>query len=277
MTCCAGFSARDTSSPAARCFERGDELTDDRQRHIGFEQRDPNLAGGGVDVGLRQAPLAAEAGKDRGQAVGEGIEHPTSLMGLTRTQCYDAVAGTIAAMSTPQPALPVAPARPPIAVVMGVSGTGKSTVGALLAQHLGWPMAEGDDFHSAANVAKMHAGQPLTDADRLPWLQAIADWIGLREAEGTGAVVTCSALKRSYRDLLRAGHPDVRFICLIGSAALLDARLITASATSCPRRCSAASSTPSSRWSRTSPAAGSTCPGHPSRSSGRRWRSSRRS
>jgi gluconokinase len=115
--------------------------------------------------------------------------------------------------------------RPLIAVVMGVSGTGKSTVGSLLAHELGWPMAEGDDFHSAANVAKMHAGHPLTDADRLPWLQAIAAWIGVREADGGGAVVTCSALKRSYRDLLRAGHPDVRFICLIASRELLESRL----------------------------------------------------
>jgi gluconokinase len=117
------------------------------------------------------------------------------------------------------------PARPLIAVVMGVSGTGKSTIAALLVKALGWPMAEGDDFHSAANVAKMHAGHPLTDADRLPWLQSISDWIGAREAEGSGGVVTCSALKRSYRDLLRAGHPDVRFICLVGSHDLLLSRL----------------------------------------------------
>ena len=108
---------------------------------------------------------------------------------------------------------------------MGVSGTGKSTVATLLAQHLGWPMAEGDDFHSAANVAKMHAGHPLTDADRLPWLHSIADWIGAREAAGSGGVVTCSSLKRSYRDLLRDGHPDVRFVCLVGSRELLESRL----------------------------------------------------
>jgi gluconokinase len=108
---------------------------------------------------------------------------------------------------------------------MGVSGTGKSTVGTALARDLGFPFAEGDDFHSAANVAKMSSGHPLTDEDRAPWLAAIADWIGERERAGTGGVVTCSALKRSYRDRLREGHPDVRFICLVGAHDVLLARL----------------------------------------------------
>jgi gluconokinase len=115
--------------------------------------------------------------------------------------------------------------RPVIAVVMGVSGTGKSTIAGLLAADLGWPSAEGDDFHSAANVAKMHAGHPLTDADRLPWLQAIAAWITTREAAGTGGIVTCSALKRSYRDLLRTGNSDVRFICLVAGHDTLQQRM----------------------------------------------------
>jgi gluconokinase len=115
---------------------------------------------------------------------------------------------------------------PVIAVIMGVSGTGKSTVAAELVRDLGWPFAEGDDFHPAANIAKMSAGQPLTDADRLPWLEVISGWIGEREAAGTGGIVTCSALKRSYRDLLRAGHRDVRFICLVGSHDLLHSRLV---------------------------------------------------
>jgi gluconokinase len=118
-----------------------------------------------------------------------------------------------------------APMKPAVLVVMGVSGTGKSTVGQALARDLGYPFAEGDDFHSAANVAKMHAGHPLTDEDRTPWLRSISDWIGEREQAGTGGVVTCSALKRSYRDELLAGHPDVRFICLVGDHELLLSRL----------------------------------------------------
>ena len=127
--------------------------------------------------------------------------------------------------SPPSLSPPPPPSVPLIAVVMGVSGTGKSTLGAALARDLGWPYAEGDDFHSAANVAKMHAGHPLTDEDRWPWLRAIAAWAGEREQARSGGVVTCSALRRSYRDLLRAGHPDVRFICLVGSREVLAARL----------------------------------------------------
>lgn len=96
-------------------------------------------------------------------------------------------------------------------VVMGVSGCGKTTVARGVAEQLGWPFAEGDDFHPVANVAKMHAGIPLDDDDRQPWLLALADWIGEREAAGESAVLTCSALKRRYRDLLRSGHPSVLF------------------------------------------------------------------
>jgi gluconokinase len=114
---------------------------------------------------------------------------------------------------------------PAVLVVTGVSGTGKTTVATALARELGYPFAEGDDFHCAANVAKLRAGHPLTDADRAPWLQAIAAWIGERERAGTGGVITCSALKRSYRDGLRSGHPDVRFICLVGPRDVLLARL----------------------------------------------------
>jgi gluconokinase len=100
-------------------------------------------------------------------------------------------------------------------VLMGVSGSGKSTVMGRMVERLGWASAEGDDFHPAANVAKMASGHPLTDEDRWPWLRALATWIGEREAAGENAVVTCSALRRAYRDLLRDGHPSVRFVHLV--------------------------------------------------------------
>jgi gluconokinase len=115
--------------------------------------------------------------------------------------------------------------QPVVVVVMGVSGTGKSTVAAVLAERLGWPFAEGDDFHPAGNVTKMRAGQPLTDADRWPWLASVATWIGERERAGTGGVVTCSALRRSYRDRLRGGHPQVQFLCLTAEPELIASRM----------------------------------------------------
>lgn len=110
-------------------------------------------------------------------------------------------------------------------VVMGVSGSGKTTVAKAAAERLGWVFAEGDDYHPAANVAKMRAGIPLTDDDRWPWLRLLAAWIGEREAAGDNAVLTCSALKRSYRDLLRAGHPSVRFVHVTVSPETLRHRL----------------------------------------------------
>lgn len=111
-------------------------------------------------------------------------------------------------------------------VVMGVSGVGKTTVARPLAERLGVPFAEADDFHSEANIAKMSAGTPLTDEDRRPWLEAIGGWLRERRASGEGGVVTCSALKRSYRDLLRAeaGGP-VFFLHLAGSAELVGERV----------------------------------------------------
>ncbi|MEZ7004672.1 gluconokinase [Streptomyces sp. AD55] len=112
---------------------------------------------------------------------------------------------------------------PHVVVVMGVAGTGKTTIGPLLADRLGVPYAEGDDFHPPANIAKMTAGTPLTDADRLPWLDAIGGWAHGRA--GLGGVVSSSALKRAYRDRLRAAAPDVVFVHLTGSRALIEERM----------------------------------------------------
>ncbi|MER6347505.1 gluconokinase [Streptomyces sp. NPDC001595] len=112
---------------------------------------------------------------------------------------------------------------PHVVVVMGVAGTGKTTIGPLLAARLGVPYAEGDDFHPPANIAKMSAGTPLTDEDRLPWLDAIGGWADGRA--GLGGVVSCSALKRSYRDRLRAAAPGLVFVHLAGDRALIEDRM----------------------------------------------------
>ncbi|MFD3314700.1 gluconokinase [Streptomyces sp. NPDC058656] len=112
---------------------------------------------------------------------------------------------------------------PHVVVVMGVAGTGKTTIGPLLAQRLGVPYAEGDDFHPEANIAKMTAGTPLTDEDRLPWLDAIGAWAHGRA--GLGGVVSSSALKRSYRDRLRSAAPGVVFVHLTGDRQLIEDRM----------------------------------------------------
>lgn len=112
-----------------------------------------------------------------------------------------------------------------IVVLGGVSGSGKSTVGSLLARRLGWDFEDGDALHPPANVAKMRMGIPLTDADRWPWLRALASWIDQRIAAGDPAVVACSALKRSYRDLLATGRPGVRIVLLTVDEQALAARL----------------------------------------------------
>lgn len=107
-----------------------------------------------------------------------------------------------------------------IVVMAGVSGSGKSTVGALLADTLGWAFADGDSFHSAVNVAKMASGIPLTDDDRRPWLRAIGAWMDERAMAGESGVMACSALKRAYRVLLLDGRPAARLVFLdIGHAA----------------------------------------------------------
>lgn len=109
-------------------------------------------------------------------------------------------------------------------IVMGVSGSGKSTIGALLAERLGWPFADADGFHPPENVAKMAAGTPLTDADRWPWLDAIAAHIDAARKAGQPVVVACSALRRAYRERLRAGHGDLLFLHLSGAPEVIAAR-----------------------------------------------------
>jgi carbohydrate kinase (thermoresistant glucokinase family) len=115
--------------------------------------------------------------------------------------------------------------KPVIAVVMGVSGSGKTTVSALLAAALGCQFQEGDDLHPCENVEKMHGGTPLTDADRLPWLQKIAEEIDGWRARGESGVLTCSALKRSYRDIIIGNRPDVVLVYLKGSYDLIGRRM----------------------------------------------------
>ncbi|RDH99388.1 gluconokinase/shikimate kinase [Curtobacterium sp. AG1037] len=110
-----------------------------------------------------------------------------------------------------------------VLVVMGVSGSGKSTVAAMVARRLGWDFAEGDEMHPQANVDKMQAGTPLTDEDRWPWLDVVAGWIRTHLDDGRPGVVTCSALKRSYRDVLRA--PGVVFVHVAGDGALIADRM----------------------------------------------------
>ena len=110
-------------------------------------------------------------------------------------------------------------------VVMGVSGVGKSTIAQGLATLLGWTMAEGDDFHSEANVAKMAAGHPLSDEDRWPWLASIGEWMSGQIAAGRPSVVACSALRRAYRDLLREGRPEVRFCHLVAPEEVVSDRV----------------------------------------------------
>jgi len=116
---------------------------------------------------------------------------------------------------------------PTVLIVMGVSGSGKSTIGTLLAMQLGWEFEDADWFHPAANVEKMHSGIPLTDEDRWPWLNAIADWIDKARVAGRHAVIACSALKRRYRDVLIGDRKDVRLVYLKGDEAVIARRFAT--------------------------------------------------
>jgi gluconokinase len=115
----------------------------------------------------------------------------------------------------------------PAIVVMGVSGSGKTTIGRALAQHLDWRFRDGDEFHGPANIDKMRAGEPLDDADRAPWLAAIARWMDACSRERVPAVVACSALKRRYRDFLREQRPQTRFLYLRVPRSELERRLQT--------------------------------------------------
>src|SRR6516162_7507001 len=110
---------------------------------------------------------------------------------------------------------------PPILVIMGVSGSGKSTIAEALAARLGWPSEEGDPLHPEANIVKMHAGIALSDADRRPWLEAVAAWIDGQRAKRQPGIITCSALKRSYRQLIIGDRPEVRLVYLRGGRDLI--------------------------------------------------------
>ncbi len=112
-----------------------------------------------------------------------------------------------------------------VLVVMGVAGSGKTTLATTLAQRLGWPLQEGDALHPPENVARMAGGTPLTDADRWPWLARIAAWIDARLAAGENGIVTCSALKRSYRNRIIGSRGGVRLVFVHGPPDLLAARL----------------------------------------------------
>jgi gluconokinase len=115
--------------------------------------------------------------------------------------------------------------NPQIIVVMGVSGAGKTTLASALAAHLGWPFLEADDLHPLANIARMRAGMPLDDADRAPWLDAVAGWLAAWQTAGEGGVAACSALRLRYRDRLRAAVPALRLVHLAGDPPLIAARL----------------------------------------------------
>jgi carbohydrate kinase (thermoresistant glucokinase family) len=114
---------------------------------------------------------------------------------------------------------------PIVLVIMGVAGCGKTAVAEALAARLGWAFQEGDALHPPANVEKMHGGTPLTDADRWPWLDRIAAWIDARRAAGESAIVTCSALKRAYRERIIGARAEVRLVFLHGERALLAERI----------------------------------------------------
>ncbi|MUK00963.1 AAA family ATPase [Vibrio cholerae] len=120
-------------------------------------------------------------------------------------------------------------AQPRHVVVMGISGSGKTTIATQLAERLGWVYAEADEFHPAENIAKMTSGTPLTDEDRWPWLESMRNWMTAQAQSGRSTVVTCSALRRSYRDVLAEAEGRVRFVHLLGDTDLILERMKTRS------------------------------------------------
>jgi len=166
----------------------------------------------GFAIAMGQAPLAVKAQAEAVTLANseDGFAHAVRTLVLPRL----ARAGAEAARPAPT-----------VLVVMGVSGSGKSTLGEQLAERLGWTFKEGDDLHPPANIAKMSSGQPLNDADRAPWLAAVGRWIDAWAAQGRSGVITCSALKRAYRETLAAGRPQVRFVFLDAPQALIAERL----------------------------------------------------
>ena len=139
------------------------------------------------------------------------------------------------ALQTP-PTEDTSPLGPRVVIVMGVSGCGKSTVGALLALRLRWEFEDADWLHPAANVDKMHSGIPLTDADRWLWLDAVVAWIDKTRCSGGHDIVACSALKRRYRDILIGDRADVRLVYLKGDETLIGRRIATRHEHYMPRR-----------------------------------------
>ncbi len=131
------------------------------------------------------------------------------------------------AVRDPDQGLTLEAAKPPVTIIvlLGVSGSGKSTLGKRLADRLGWPFFDGDDFHPARNIAKMARGQPLTDEDREVWLDRLAEVIETSIAAGRSAVIACSALRQTYRERLARGHREVVFVYLKGSPELIRDRL----------------------------------------------------
>lgn len=117
------------------------------------------------------------------------------------------------------------PAAPLHLVFMGVAGSGKSTAAVAVQELLGWELAEGDDFHPPENIAKMESGRPLTDDDRWGWLESLAAWTQVRDEAGTPTIISCSALRRTYRDVLRRGGEGTFFVHMVGDKGLLLERM----------------------------------------------------